>query len=159
MHVSDNRLYIRVMRSGSLGLGESYVDGWWDCAARLIAVSINQQTRSRATRVARQHYDLGNALYECMLDRRMVYSCARWENSTRLDEAQKAKLDFVCRKLRLQPGMTLLDNGCGWGGLAKYAAQTHGVKVVGITLPTANGIGPGGVQRGREMRGMPHTSE
>ena len=160
MHVSNNRLYSRVMRSGSLGLGESYVDGWWDCDAldqfftrvlcadldqnplwgwqtvleHLIAVGINQQTRSRATRVARQHYDLGNELYECMLDRRMVYSCARWENATGLDEAQKAKLDFVCRKLRLQPGMTLLDIGCGWGGLVKYAAQTHGVKVVGITL-------------------------
>jgi cyclopropane-fatty-acyl-phospholipid synthase len=69
-----------------------------------------------------------------MLDHRMVYTCARWANASSLDEAQEAKLDFVCRKLALQPGMTLLDIGCGWGGLARFAAEKYGARVVGITL-------------------------
>lgn len=158
--VSDDRFYRRVLLHGSLGLGESYMDGWWDCPSLdqflsrvlsatldrspfwnwrmmmrgFIADSFNQQTRSRAKRVAKEHYDLGNDLYQKMLDRRMVYTCARWENAASLDEAQEQKLDFVCRKLGLEPGMTLLDIGCGWGSLAKFAAQKYGAKVVGITI-------------------------
>jgi cyclopropane-fatty-acyl-phospholipid synthase len=158
--VNDERFYGRLLRFGSLGLGESYVDGWWDCPSldqffsrvlcadldrnplcnwrsairRLLTSGFNQQTRSRAKRVARQHYDLGNELYQYMLDHRMVYTCGRWEHATNLDEAQEAKLDFVCRRLGLQPGMTLLDIGCGWGSLAKFAAQVYGATVFGITL-------------------------
>jgi cyclopropane-fatty-acyl-phospholipid synthase len=174
--VSDDRFYRRVLLHGSLGLGESYMNGWWDCPsldqffsrvlcakldrnpfwnwrfvmARLIADGFNQQTRSRAKRVAKQHYDLGNDLYQNMLDHRMVYTCARWEHAASLDEAQEQKLDFVCRKLGLEPGMKLLDIGCGWGSLAKFAAQKYGVKVVGITLSREQ------VQLAREMcEGLP----
>jgi cyclopropane-fatty-acyl-phospholipid synthase len=158
--VRDDRFYGRVLLHGSLGLGESYMDGWWDCGSldqffsrvlctmldsnplwnwrmglrSLVSDEFKQQTRPEAKRAAEEHYDLGNELYRNMLDRRMVYTCARWEHATNLDEAQEEKLDFVCRKLSFQPGMTLLDIGCGWGSLAKFAAQKHDVKVVGITL-------------------------
>lgn len=158
--VNNDRFYARVLSHGSLGLGESYMDGWWDCPAldqfftrilsakldrearrnlRLIlwhlsALVFNRQTKSRARRVAEQHYDLGNDLYQSMLDHRMVYTCARWNHASSLDEAQDAKLDFVCRKLGLLPGMTLLDIGCGWGSLAKFAAEKYAAKVVGITI-------------------------
>src|SRR5262249_28026149 len=92
------------------------------------------QTRSRSTEVAKQHYDLGNGLYRCMLDHRLVYSCARWRHASTLDEAQEEKLHTVCEILALQPGMRLLDIGCGWGSLAKFAAEKYGVSVVGITI-------------------------
>lgn len=158
--VHDHRFYARVLRHGSLGLGESYVDGWWDCAALdqlfsrilsaeldqkaswnwrlmlhwLVAAVLNRQTRLRAKFVARKHYDLGNDLYQNMLDRRMVYTCGHWEHASSLDEAQESKLGFVCAQLGLEPGMTLLDIGCGWGSLARFAAERHGVKVVGVTI-------------------------
>ena len=158
--VRNNHFYPRVFRLGSIGLGESYMDGWWDCEALdeffcrilsagldkegiwdwrlalsgLRAAILNRQTTSRSWRVARQHYDLGNDLYQKMLDRRMVYTCARWDHAPGLNEAQEAKLDFVCQKLGLQPGMHLLDIGCGWGSLAKYAAERYGARVTGVTL-------------------------
>jgi cyclopropane-fatty-acyl-phospholipid synthase len=69
-----------------------------------------------------------------MLDRRMIYSCGYWKDASTLDEAQEAKLDLACRKLGLEPGMRLLDIGCGWGGMAKFAAERYGVSVVGITV-------------------------
>ncbi|WP_248804872.1 C17 cyclopropane fatty acid synthase CfaB [Pseudomonas sp. MWU13-2100] len=81
------------------------------------------------------HYDLSNAFYQLWLDREMVYSCAYFESTdATLEEAQQAKFRHLCRKLRLQPGEYLLDVGCGWGGLARYAAREFGVKVLGITL-------------------------
>jgi cyclopropane-fatty-acyl-phospholipid synthase len=158
--VHNNQFYARVLRLGSLGLGESYMDGWWDCPAldqfffrilsadidrnaawkwrsvlrHLVATICNRQTRSRSKCSAEQHYDLGNEFYKSMLNHRMVYTCARWAYASSLDEAQEAKLDFVCRKLALQPGMTLLDIGCGWGSLARFAAEKYGARVVGITL-------------------------
>ena len=158
--VNDDGFYSRVLRHGSLGLGESYVDGWWDCSALdqlfsrilkakldrnaprdwrlalqwLLAAVFNRQTKLRAKSVAERHYDLGNELYRKMLDGRMVYSCGRWEHASNLDEAQEAKLDFVCRQLRIEPAFTLLDIGCGWGGLAKFAAERYGAKVVGVTV-------------------------
>lgn len=160
MTVHNGDLYGRLLRLGSLGLGESYMDGWWDCDALdeffcrilsagldrdgahywrfvlryLSASAFNQQTRTRSREVADQHYDLGNLLYQNMLDRRMVYTCARWDHASGLDEAQEVKLDFVCQKLGLGPGMHLLDIGCGWGSLARFAAQNYGVRVTGITL-------------------------
>ena len=160
IRVRDDRFYGTALLRGSLGLGESYVDGWWDCPsldqffARVLSASLdrnplwswrsglrwfisssfNRQTRSRATRVAKQHYDLGNNLYQSMLDHRMVYTCARWQHADNLDDAQEAKLDFVCRKLKLRPGMRILDIGCGWGSLLKFAAEKYDVKAVGITL-------------------------
>ncbi|TYP64350.1 MULTISPECIES: C17 cyclopropane fatty acid synthase CfaB [Pseudomonadaceae] len=81
------------------------------------------------------HYDLSNAFYQLWLDRDMVYSCGYFETGSEdLDQAQQAKLRHLCRKLRLQPGDRLLDVGCGWGGLARFAAREYGAEVVGITL-------------------------
>lgn len=158
--VRDERLYRRIMQNGSLGLGESYIEGWWDCEApdqfffRLLNADIekqarhnlsvyfqvlkarffNQQTPSRAGEVAEKHYNIGNALYERMLDKYMMYSCAYWKDAATLDEAQEHKLDLICRKLKLEKGQKVLDIGCGWGGFARYAAEKYQVEVVGITV-------------------------
>lgn len=158
--VHDRRFYGRVARDGPLGLGESYMDGWWDCpaidqlitrlhranlpeqvrknrryrAAALKARLFNLQSPARAFEVGERHYDVGNDLYRAMLDRRMLYTCAYWRDARTLDEAQEAKLDLVCRKLELEPGMKVLDLGCGWGGFARYAAERYGVSVTGYTV-------------------------
>ena len=157
--VRDERMCRRVLAEGSLGAGESYMDGWWDCAqldemiarvlrARLdgrlrswrgawnvlLAALRNPQSERRAYEVGRRHYDIGNDLYERMLDRRMTYSCAYWRTATDLDTAQEDKLDLVCRKLGLERGMRVLDIGSGWGGAAQFAAERYGVSVVGITV-------------------------
>jgi cyclopropane-fatty-acyl-phospholipid synthase len=157
--VHDDRLYARLIRHRELGLGEAYMDGWWDSnhvdqtivqllkqdiraqvkvgpAVVLAAVAPtlrNEQTVSRAKRNAEHHYNIGNDLYERMLDQRMIYSCGYWQGAKTLDEAQEQKLDLICRKLGLKKGMTLLDIGCGWGGFAEYAASKYGVKVTGIS--------------------------
>ncbi|RMG60721.1 MAG: cyclopropane fatty acyl phospholipid synthase [Calditrichaeota bacterium] len=157
--VHDERLWARVFSRGSLGAGEAYMDGWWDSPrldeffhrilkadldrkivpwreffSVLQARLINRQSGRRAFEVGRRHYDLGNDLYQCMLDRRMIYSCAYWKDAANLDEAQEAKLDLVCRKLLLEPGLRVLDIGCGWGGTARFMAETYRVEVVGITV-------------------------
>jgi cyclopropane-fatty-acyl-phospholipid synthase len=160
VRVRDPGFYTRVLRGGSLGLGESYVDGAWECDAldqcidRILRGQLDRQFRSsrsalvlalrarvinpqavrRAFEVGRRHYDIGNDLYEAMLDRRMIYSCAYWRSAGDLEAAQTAKLELVCRKLELAEGMRVLDLGCGWGGFARYAAQTRGVSVVGVTV-------------------------
>ena len=157
--VHDERFFDRVLREGSLGAGESYMDGWWDCAALDEAIArllrkgalgglprdwptlvtalrsrlFNLQ-RLRPREVGEKHYDIGNALYETMLDRRMIYSCGYWPTAQTLDEAQEAKLDLICRKLMLEPGMRLLDIGSGWGGLMSFAAERYGVSATGITI-------------------------
>lgn len=159
IRVHDARFYPRVLAQGSLGLGESYMDGWWETdsldgfLARLIrarldervhgwgeiadalrARLLNLQAGRRSYEVGRRHYDLGNDLYRAMLGRRMVYSCGYWRQADDLDTAQEAKLDLVCRKLGLQPGMRVLDIGCGWGEALKYAAERHGISGVGVTI-------------------------
>lgn len=159
MQIHDDRFYARVLAEGSMGLGESYMDGWWDAAAldefffrifrtkldeqcltwrdgltALKARIINQQTIPRAFQIGRHHYDLGNDLYATMLDGQMIYSCGYWQDASSLDQAQEAKLELICQKLRLKPSMRLLDIGCGWGGMAAYAARNYGVEVVGITV-------------------------
>jgi cyclopropane-fatty-acyl-phospholipid synthase len=160
IQVHDDRFWERVIRSGgSLGLGESYQDGWWDAERvdefltrvlqsdlpmgmrlppRLIAATIwssavNHQTVRRARSNASAHYDIGNDLYQKMLGKRMIYSCGYWREAHDLDTAQEAKLDLICRKLALEPGMQMLDIGCGWGGLSQFAAERYGVDVVGIS--------------------------
>ena len=159
IRVHDQRLFARAMAEGALGLGESYMDGWWD-AQRLDefffrvlraeldtkvqpwkealgvvwARIVNLQRRGRAFQIGRRHYDIGNDLFSSMLDRRMIYSCGYWKDAATLDAAQEAKLDLVCRKLGLQPGMRVLDIGCGWGGTARFAAERYGVSVIGITV-------------------------
>lgn len=159
IHVHDNRWYARVITHGSLGLGESYMDGWWDCddldgmlyrilqarvddhASRLDdawlwfkAQVLNLQRGERAFTVGRRHYDLGNDLFRVMLGSRLVYSCGYWASAETLDAAQEAKLDLVCRKLRFAPGMRVLDIGCGWGEALKFAAERYGVEGVGVTI-------------------------
>src|SRR5579862_75743 len=101
-----------------------------------LATIVNFQTKIRAKQVAEQHYDLGNDLFSLMLDPYMNYSCGYWQQANSLKEAQLNKLDLICRKLQLRPGLRLLDIGCGWGGLARYAAEHYGVSVVGITIST-----------------------
>jgi cyclopropane-fatty-acyl-phospholipid synthase len=94
-----------------------------------------RHSRGRDRQAVRFHYDVSNDFYALWLDSKMLYSCAYFENEADdLETAQTAKLRYLCRKLRLQPGGRLLDIGCGWGGLAIHAAQTRGVHVRGITL-------------------------
>ncbi len=157
--VHDSRFFRRVLAQGSLGLGEAYMDGWWDCERLdrffeavlragldrrvrgagfvwdyLKARLLNLQYGRRAFRVGEHHYDIGNELYRCMLDRRMIYSCAFWAEGDDLDTAQARKLEMVARKLYLKPGMRVLDIGCGWGGAARYLAEHYDVQVVGVTV-------------------------
>lgn len=157
--VHDERLFRRVMARGSLGAGESYMDGWWDCEQldemifrlmrahieqrlrspralwlALLAKLRNPQSRRRAFVIGERHYDIGDDLYVRMLDRRMIYSCGYWRTAANLDEAQEHKLDLVCRKLGLERGMRVLDIGCGWGGAARFAVERYGVSVTGITV-------------------------
>ncbi|EGG16099.1 hypothetical protein DFA_09771 [Cavenderia fasciculata] len=158
--VHNESFYKRVFAEGSLGLGESYMDGWWDCPRMDILFTkifraelnhqlpknlgdlfriasnrlFNHQSRKRAWIVGKEHYDLGNDLFTQMLDPHMQYSCGYWKTATNLNQAQEDKLRLICEKLMLQPGMTLLDIGCGWGGLAYFAAKNYGVSVVGVTI-------------------------
>ena len=160
IQVHDEKFYKRAVTEVELGLGESYMDGWWDVEKldemiyRIIRADlqnkvksnfkvalqlagfylINMQARRRAFIIGERHYDLGNDLFQNMLDKRMNYSCAYWKNASTLDEAQENKLDLICKKLYLKPGMRVLDIGCGWGAFGKYAAEKHGVAVVGITV-------------------------
>jgi cyclopropane-fatty-acyl-phospholipid synthase len=159
LQVNDDRLYALLMSSGSLGLGESYMDGWWDAASvdemlsRLLRAHVDERVRNRhdawaglkarlinlqagrrAFVVGKCHYDLGNELYGAMLGQRLVYSCGYWRHAADLDAAQEAKLDLICRKLMLQPGMRVLDIGCGWGEALKFVAERYGVSGVGLTI-------------------------
>ncbi len=159
IRVHDSAFFRRVLWKGSLGVGESYMDGQWDCDQldemlfRVFRVAaerkirsihkllmatqtriVNPQSPRRAFKVGEQHYDIGDDLYERMLDSRMIYSCAYWRHATDLASAQEAKLDLVCRKLGLKPGMRVLDIGCGWGGAAQFAAERYGVTVTGVTV-------------------------
>lgn len=159
VQVRNPAFYRKTLLRGIDGALSAYVDGWWDCGqldeltARIVrgpfrlpqerwlarfwnrfrATLLNLQNHRRALQV-QDHYDLGNDLFLAMLDRRLVYSCAYWRDAHDLDQAQLAKLDLIARKLRLQPGMRVLDIGCGFGSFAKYAVERYGVHVVGITV-------------------------
>jgi len=173
--INNTQLYQRLLRDGVLGLGESYVDGWWDCEALgelvrkllradlehaispmkllipvLKAKLVNIQSRSRSKKDVRSHYDQGNLLFTNMLDSRMTYSCAYWKQADNLEEAQEAKLDLVCRKLGLREGDNVLDIGCGWGSFLAFAAERYGIHGTGITLSDQQVI------LGRELcKGLP----
>lgn len=178
--VHNPALFRRIMSAGTLGAGESYMDGWWDCeqldvlfdkvmaaglehklkfnlplAIDLVsALLFNRQTKSRSKTVAEQHYNLGNDFYADMLDPYMQYTCAYWrkdgKEATSLAEAQENKLDLVCRKLGLKPGMTVLELGCGWGGFARFAAERYGAHVTAYNISTEQ------VAYGRERtKGLP----
>lgn len=158
--VHNPALFKRILQEGSLGFGESYMDGWWDCErldvlfTRILQAGVderlpknlsdiariayarlfNRQSRKRAWQVGKEHYDIGNDLFRAMLDPYMQYSCGYWKDADTLEQAQQAKLKMICEKLQLKPGMSLLDIGCGWGGLAQYAAENYGVSVYGVTI-------------------------
>ncbi len=180
MQVHNEQLYRRLISDAALGLGESYMDGWWDTPAldqliaRVTAADLEQkvkgnlklrlqvlksklfnfQKRSRAFQVGEQHYDAGNDLYRAMLDKRMAYTCGYWEKARTLDDAQEAKLDLVCKKIGLQKGMSVLELGCGWGSFAKFAAEKYGAQVTGVTVSKEQ------VELGNaECKGLPVTIE
>ena len=158
--VHDQRFYERTLRDASVGFGEAYMDGWWESdaldvtiekimranlkqkiqgswklkALTLRAVLMNLQSKTRSGPSVEAHYDIGNDLYTRMLDERMVYTCGYWKNAKTLQEAQDAKLDLVARKVGLKPGMRVLDLGCGWGGMASWAAEKYGCSVLGVSL-------------------------
>lgn len=160
IQIYNDQFYSRVLHDADLGLGESYMDGWWDCQridlfiSKLINANLeskiqinlkfalklflsklfNLQTKRRSLQVGRQHYDIGNDLFQIMLDNNLNYTCGYWKTADNLEQAQLDKLELTCRKLCLKPNMKLLDIGCGWGALAKYAAENYGVTVVGITI-------------------------
>jgi cyclopropane-fatty-acyl-phospholipid synthase len=161
LKVHNRAFYDRVLSDGSLGIGEAYMEGWWDAddlydlfervlpygrvektknvgwrtgIAFLKAKMFNVQTRMQSRQLADAHYNLSNELFEAMLGPSMAYSCGYWENANDLDAAQIEKYDMICRKLQLGAGERLLDIGCGWGGFAKYAAENYGVQVVGMTV-------------------------
>ncbi|OJI09065.1 MAG: cyclopropane-fatty-acyl-phospholipid synthase [Candidatus Vogelbacteria bacterium CG10_big_fil_rev_8_21_14_0_10_49_38] len=158
--IHNEDFYDYVLRKGSLGLGESYMEGWWDCekldqffhkilmanldrrikrnwdlAFKLaLNVILNTGRKSKAFEIGQKHYDIGNDLYRAMLDKRLVYTCGYWKNASNLDAAQEAKLDLVCRKIGLKHGQSVLDIGSGWGGFIGYATQKYGANVVGLTV-------------------------
>lgn len=176
IQIHDDRFYDRVLKEVELGLGESYMDGWWDCQAIdqfvdralrarldnqikgnwkillhiLRSRYLNLQTAARAFEVGEKHYDLGNDLYQAMLDKRLNYTCGYWRNAKDLDQAQEDKLELVCQKIGLNPGMTILELGCGWGSFAKYAAEKYGAEVLGVTVSAEQ------VELGMDLcRGLP----
>lgn len=162
MKVHDSRVYEQIISKWSLGLGESYMNGFWDCdqldvmLTKLLTFDLNDrihglakaryalevlksriinlQSKKRSFQVVHNHYDIGNDVFELMLDPLMIYSCGYWENAKTLAQAQEDKLELICKKLKLKYGEKLLDIGCGWGGLAEYAAKYYGVEVTGITI-------------------------
>ncbi len=174
--VDNENFYDRVLREGALALGESYMDKWWDCDAldeffnKILRANLEEQVKKnwklawhllksrlfnlqsirRSYQVGKQHYDIGNDVYQVMLDKRMVYTCGYWKDADNLDDAQEAKLDLVCRKINLQPGMKVLDLGCGFGSFVKFAAEKYGASVIGVTVSKEQ------VKLGREMcKGLP----
>ncbi|MCB9759408.1 MAG: cyclopropane fatty acyl phospholipid synthase [Alphaproteobacteria bacterium] len=159
VRVHDPRFFRSAVLRGTLGVGESYVDGWWDCdaldelvarvgrssaddllpdwgdaALRLSSRLVNLQSTLRASQVAERHYDLGNAFFREMLGPTMTYSCGYWAEAETLEQAQAAKMDLICRKLGLQEGDRILDIGCGWGSLLRHAAERYGCEGLGISV-------------------------
>jgi cyclopropane-fatty-acyl-phospholipid synthase len=162
IQVNHPQFYQKILEKWTLGMGESYVDGDWDCEqldeciSRLLSQDLNDkvtglarirliievlrakifnlQTKARSFQVGQVHYDVGNTLFEKMLDPLMMYSCAYWEQATDLGTAQEHKLKMICEKLELKPGEKVLEIGCGWGGFAAYAVEHYGVELLGITI-------------------------
>ncbi len=162
IRVHNDTFFERVISGGSLGLGESYMDGWWDVEhldeffSKILRSGLEKRARrspqmalyylrgkifnvqkSRAFHIGEHHYDIGNDLYAAMLDKRMAYTCGYWNGNPPaggLDEAQEAKLDLVCRKLNLKRGQRVLDIGSGWGSFIKFAAERYGAHCIGVTV-------------------------
>ena len=167
IQVHNENFYNRVLSEGTLGIGESYMDSWWDCdeldemMSRLLkagaekAVSknwvtaihvlkskiLNLQTKSKAKKVAEEHYDIGDNLYMAFLDPYNQYTCGYFKDVDKsdLNKAQENKMDLICRKIKLKSSDRVLDIGCGWGGLLRYAAKNYGIIGTGIS-PADNQI-------------------
>jgi len=158
--IRDKSFWTRLYAEGSVGLGEAYMDGMWECAdlaeffSRIVRAGLqdrlritpnlvwqhlqarvlNMQTKARAKRVAAMHYN-ETAAYKASLDARMTGSCGYWpEGVANVDQAQEAKLDMVCRKVGLKKGDRVLDIGCGWGAFMGFAAEKYGASCVGVTV-------------------------
>lgn len=161
LRVLDPSFFRRIAMNPAYELGQTYVDGLWECDAidrmmtkllaagvgqsfehgrqffvrSLVAKAHNLQSRLRAKIVIDRHYDLGDELFAAMLDESMAYTCAIFETpETSLADAQQAKMRVLCNKLELASGETFLDIGCGWGGLLDHAARVNGARVTGITI-------------------------
>lgn len=159
LQVVDPRSYDRMIRDGTIGFGEAFMEGWLDCervdllTERIYRARLTEQikvrsavpeilkvrlnplgSRSRSFEIGERHYDTGNDVFELMLDKFMTYSCGYWNRANTLEEAQRDKLELICRKLQLERGMRVLDIGIGWGSFARYAAVHKGVEVVGLTV-------------------------
>ncbi|MGE5617690.1 MAG: class I SAM-dependent methyltransferase [Sphingomonadaceae bacterium] len=120
---------------GRDGDGEGDGKGRFFAARRRVELKGREHSKERDRLAVTYHYDVGNEFFRLFLDRRMVYSCGYFPTGEEdLDSAQEAKLEHICRKLRLKPGERLLDIGCGWGALITYAAEKFGVRATGITL-------------------------
>jgi len=158
--VHDTGFFDRVLTGGSLGFGESYMDGAWDVeqldalVRRIIQVKatgssvvtlnrfwhdlksrlVNLQTRKGSLAIAEAHYNLDHRLYQQFLGPYNQYTCCFFNKAKTLEEAEVEKLEMICNKLQLKPGDKVLDIGCGWGGFARYAAQTRNCKVTGISI-------------------------
>ena len=158
--VLNPQFYERVLAEGSLGLGESYMDGWWETGAldqfifRIVRAGLktsvvpklstalaylkstlfNLQSKRRARRNIHRHYDLDTKLYLSFLDPYNQYTCAYFQDVNDLNQAQEHKLDLICKKLRITGADEVLDIGCGWGGFAKFASERYGCRVTGITI-------------------------
>jgi len=160
MHVNDDRLYARVLREKNLGLGEAYMDGWWDCrqldefiyrvlmsrldikirgsfkySMRLLpSILFNLQSKRRSHCIAKRHYDLDNELFMSFLDSYNQYSCGYFNDTDDLHQAQQKKLELICKKTAIGSNDHVLDIGCGWGGFAKYAAEHYGCRVTAVNI-------------------------
>ena len=159
IQINHPQMLTRLLKQGGLGLGDSYMDGWWECQA--IDLMLERAMRGRLHEqlqtprawwesfkghlrhsdsegpsriVGRMHYQVGNPVYQAMFDPYMTHSCAYWvDGAQTLEEAQLANLEMICRKLQLKPGMRVLDLGCGWGSFMRYATERYGVSVLGLT--------------------------
>lgn len=176
VQIFDDEVFKRAVKEGPFGWGETYIQGKWqtkeldrffykllqadeakrtDSATAILRYGLqerifNLQGVSRVFNIGEKHYDLGNELFQAMLDKSMTYTSGYWKEAENLKEAQEAKLDLVCKKLGLKKGMRVLDIGCGWGNFAKYAAEKYGVEVVGITVSKKQ------IELGQKMcRGLP----
>lgn len=159
IQVHNEKFYGRALRYGSLGFGESYMDGWWDVVEldeffnkilrsrldskikidpmamwRYIHARMVNMSKLMPFQVGKTHYDIGNDLYEAMLDKRLTYTCGYWKNAETLDEAQNAKLDLTCKKIGIKKGDKVLDIGSGWGSFINFAAEKYGAECVGLTI-------------------------
>lgn len=161
VQIHNDDLYKTALHKGTVGVGEAYMQGWWDCekldemfcrvleagADRAFSDSSlpgillkvyqsarNLQNSKRVYDVANAHYNFGNDMFEAMLGPSMNYSCAYWKDADDLDSAQQAKMELICKKLKLEPGMSVVDIGSGWGALGQYMAKNYGARVTGVSV-------------------------